>query len=616
MTQKLRPEMQNLLSKNRRAQSAYLSPRTWNKWKGKHTHLVKFTADEAVQVDDTASYSGAQNSKAEIDVTNLIAPPTDHRVGGKSEHKPSLQSSRSPIAVADGVLIMKPGRRRGLKHVPAYKLAKQIDAEQSVKAKAEIDDIPTKEFLLSLVGQYQGNSFTDQLPLLELPDLRQLDRLTVGPSFTVTDEVHWPTREYTWPTTGRNTIARQSLEKALSDRSRSSTEIYELYRSLPAPRVPYLHWKTRGELLRRLGIMEKKDTHSMMRFMSVVDDHKACGAPIGTWVWNLALSFAARHVWKVSDVQVHQALELWREMEQKANVTSNVATFNILFDAATKAGMFRLADMIHQEMEARSIPFNRYHHVSLIHYRGIQGDGDGVRAAYTQLVKSDELVDNVVLNCLITAFFKCGEPDSADLVYSRMRTMHEKKLHKLLPARDFHQRRSRRIGLYMRQTRAKEDLDSDQLKRLQKQSIVAPDAKTYSIMIKHFAEVAGDYMRCTQLLEERQLYNVPLRGEVFLSILYAFERFGDRRYSRWTLERLEEVWTALLEAVEHATDGIFLGKWHIVVAMRAFAKAKAPERAFSAYEEAKPLWRDPTSEDLQHVMDVLKDIEDQVPKTS
>ena len=190
-----------------------------------------------------------------------------------------------------------------------------------------------------------------------------------------------------------------------------------------------------------LGIVERKDEHSMLRYLSVVDDMKSTAIPLTTGEWTSAISFASRYVARSTEVEVESALHMWREMEHIAGVKGTDGTFNVLFDVACKAGKFTLAEMIYKEMHARGFEFNRFHHVSQIHYYGLKGDGDGARAAYKTLVEAGEIVDTVVLNAMISALITAHEPNAAENIYERMKKIHLESSGSALQPRNYKSRR-------------------------------------------------------------------------------------------------------------------------------------------------------------------------------
>jgi pentatricopeptide repeat protein len=466
-------------------------------------------------------------------------------------------------------------------------------------------ELSTKEELLALVDQYDTRSFTDQLPLLELPNLRQPEE---GPHLTVSDKPEdclWPPQRYKWPAQGEEEMAVERLEEALKDINIRPEDSYKLYRALPAPRIPYLDADTRHKLLHNLGVVERKDEEGMLRYMSVVDDMKAIGIPLTTSEWNCATSFAGRYVRKTTDVEVESGLRSWKEMEHVAGVRGNSATFNILFDLATKAGKFTLAEKIYEEMAKRGHSFNRFHHVSLIHYYGLRADADGVRKAYKALIEAGEIVDTVVLNCVISSLFRAYEPQAAENVYERMKRVHGSRIGAELPSRDFRKRREVTKALIKMARHAKRD--PAQHKHFQDQSVIAPDVQTYRILLQYLAIHAGDLQKAVKYLDEMRWFKVPLNGSIFLALFKGFERHGGIRYSHWTRDRLESVWRAYLQAIDNQYEGLYIGKWIVVWVLKAFAKCSNKERTVEVWEKLKDKWK-PHDEELQLATKVLRSL--------
>lgn len=243
------------------------------------------------------------------------------------------------------------------------------DSQQVLADDVEPESNRTREELLGLVDQYSGDSYTDQLPLLELPKLYQPSD---GPHLTVSDnpEDEWPPPDYAWPADEETKKKLDDLWKGLKDYSNTPEYIFELYRALPEPRAPYLSAKTRHKMLHHLAVVERKDEVSMLRYMSILDDVKQAAIPLSVSEWTSALSFVSRYVAISTEVEVEAALTLWREMEHVAGVKGTAATFNTLFDVSCKAGKFTLAEMIFKEMERRGLEWTRYHHTSMIFYYG------------------------------------------------------------------------------------------------------------------------------------------------------------------------------------------------------------------------------------------------------
>ena len=483
------------------------------------------------------------------------------------------------------------------KHTSAYPAEEERAVKQPV-----LEPNRTKEELMALVDQYGGESFTDQLPLplLEPPSRYQPSD---GPHLIVSDKIQdeWPPPHYAWPATEETQAKLNVLDEALKDFSKDPEEIFLLYRGLPAPRVPYLESKARHRLLHHLAVVERKNERSMLRYLSVVDDMKGTAIPLSTSEWNSALSFASRYVARSTEVEVESALHMWREMEHVAGVKSSDATFNVLFDVACKSGKFVLAEMIYKEMQARGFEFTRYHHVSQIHYYGLKGDGDGARAAYKVLVDAGEIVDTVVLNAMISALITAGEASAAESIYERMKRIHINTSGSVLPPRDYKARREINMVLMKMAKIAK--VNTSKREEFQRKSIVAPDLQTFRILVNYFAARAGELDKAAKLLDEMKWFEIPVHGALFLALLKGFATHGGIRYTHWTEDRLDNVWKALMAAVDNDAIDLHMSKWMVTWALRAFAKCSGKARAVDIWEQIKQKW-DPKEDDLDFVMAV------------
>jgi pentatricopeptide repeat protein len=514
---------------------------------------------------------------------------------GKCKEHTSKQSS---LHSSQGI------QRLGIQHRVSYSFTRRRPIHTAVQT---VTRPTTREELLALVDQYDIDSYSaDHAPLQEPSSP---ERLVTGPRFGVSDETgdyNWPSRRFQWPPRCKEERrAIETLQAALEDNGSDPQDLYRFYRALPAPRVPYLTAATRHKLLYRLGVLERKDEPAMLRYMSVIDDMQATGIPLTVYEWNCATSFAGRYVVRTTEVEVEAALRLWREMEHVSGIRANSATFNILFDTATKAGKFELAEMMYREMERRGYTFNRFHHVSLIHHYGLRGDGEGVRKAYKALVEAGEIVDTVVLNCTISSLIRAYEPEAAQQVYERMKKFHEEGRTISLPPRDY--RRKREVTRALMRMSKLGRTDPTKLATFQRNTSIAPDIQTYRILIQYLSAHYGDLQKVASLLDEMRWYKVPLHGSIFLSLLKGFAIHGGILYSHWTSERLESVWKAYLHAVDQQVEGVYIGKWMVCWALKAFSKCFGKARTIEVWEEIKEKWK-PENDDLIVVTNVLRSL--------
>lgn len=427
-----------------------------------------------------------------------------------------------------------------------------------------------------------------------------------SPVFEKTETVH----EKTAPTLQENrTIGERLTAERLAnllDRNDSThQEIMTAYSALPFPGVLYLPDEKRRLLLHRISLVERKNKENMFRYLSIVDDMKAADLPMSESEWNSAISFIGRCFSRVGASEVEAALQTWKEMEQKAQVRSGNVTFNILFDIAAKAGKFVLAEMILKEMEARNLPLNRFARVGIIYYHGLKADGDGIRKSYKAFVDAGEIVDTVVMNCVIASLVRAGEPSAADQVYERMKRMYALKSGIRPPTQN--RKYGRELGRILDTASRVFRSDPERLRQLQDEQFLCPNLQTYSIFIEHYVSESGELSRVAALLDEMQDLGVPMDGRIFVKLFKGFTLHGGVRYSSWTKARLESVWQSLLKVLDERVDNVQVGKWMVVWAVRAFEKCCGRERSLQIWEELRTRWKAKDDEEGP-VYTLLRDI--------
>ncbi|KAI1780397.1 hypothetical protein F4818DRAFT_395564 [Hypoxylon cercidicola] len=458
----------------------------------------------------------------------------------------------------------------------------------------------SKQELLEVVDQYDDTSVEEHLEFLRDPYLRRYAPAD-GPNVVVSnseDDVNLQSVNY-----GQTMEVRQLQEAVLLKLRRPAAidldTVFDLYLSLPEPRVLHITARLRHQLLAVLGMVQRKDSKSMLRYFSVVTDVKNSGFPLTVREWNTAMSFASRYVGTSTVVELEAALHLWREMEQVSGVKASAVTFNILFDVASKAGKLSLAEMIYQEMTTRGFPFNRYHHVSLIHYFGLKHDSSGVRAAYKEMVQAGEVIDSTVLNCVISGFLRCGEEESAERVYEKMKE--PTRATTVLPDRNYTMQKNitKVLMMFAKVGKRHPDLRSN----FQKTALISPDLQTYRLLINHYGRKLGDIAKVAQFLDEMKLYNIPLHGAIFLALFKAFGKHGGAG-SNWSAQRLDSVWDAFLDAIDDETEELYINTWMAMAILRAFSIHSSRDQILDIYGQLKSRWSlDPASS--QFMVDFL-----------
>lgn len=382
--------------------------------------------------------------------------------------------------------------------------------------------------------------------------------------------------------------------------------VWELYKRLPEPRMPYLHADIRHSFMKALG-REDRNYKSFLRYTAAVEDVQRSGLRLTRFEWNIALSFAARHVGHSTETESTETLRQWKKMEVDAGVKGNEVTFNILFDVASKAGNFVLAEMLYKEMEKRGFRYNRYHHVSLIHFFGLKMDSDGIRAAYKEMVEAGEMVDTVVLNCVVAGFLRCGEEYAAERVYERMKAAHERAQE--MPYRNYMNGSviSKVLMMFAKLSKdsAKgsegDDADNGALRRhFQKHAPIVPDIQTYRILLNHYAVRLAALDKVALFLDDMKWFKVPLHGAIFLALFKGFALHGGTG-SQWSPRRLDKVWTAFRAALEENANGLYVDVWMAMWLLRAFRRCHTEDEMWKVWAELRPRCElDFEPEDIPH----------------
>ncbi|KAF2210324.1 hypothetical protein CERZMDRAFT_16949, partial [Cercospora zeae-maydis SCOH1-5] len=306
--------------------------------------------------------------------------------------------------------------------------------------------------------------------------------------------------------------------------------------------------------LQHLGFVEQwQDMHAMRRYFQLLDDCVDVGVPLNKNNWTTAISFAGRWVTRTTSSEVQAAIETWMRMEEQGHSADHV-TLNVLFDVAVKAGRFALADTIYTEIKARDLPLDRYFRGSLIYFGGMKRNGDEVRRAFREFVEAGEIVDTTLMNSVIVSLLRAGEAPAAEQVFSKMKRLTEEKMGGPM-IEEWQERKELRSELNVAARHLRDESEShgssffgasfstfDRREQVQKITPVAPDALTYTILLKYHSIVSGDADRVWELLNEMGERGLQPDARGLVPILKGFCVHSGYALSGWTHDRLEEFW--------------------------------------------------------------------------
>lgn len=482
---------------------------------------------------------------------------------------------------------------RGYSHFASALAAAPSAASSQRSRPATYDSLAGRESLLAAVDENDPGTVEEHLELVRDPYLRRYPEPD-GPNLRISDkpqDAFYPSQDEAVRGDPKVQEITEKMRLALSMRLRqparvSLRSICRLYYALPEPRMLNLPARVRQRFLKALGTPKVRDSRSMLRYFSIIGEIKQCGLTLRRREWNSALAFASQYVGRTSSAEAESVLQLWNEMEKVGGAKSNDVTFNILFDAAAKSGNFRLAERIHDEMESRGFRFNRYHHVSLIHFFGLKRDGDGVRAAYKEMVDSGEIIDTVVFNCLIASFIRAGDEAAALRVYDHMKGASLKST--ITPRADGYANKKMTEVLMMFAQVGREH--PSMRSSLQGLASVAPDFQTYRILLDHFAWRRGNMNKVTQFLDEMKWFPVDFHGSIFLILFKAFAKHGGPRSSSWTEIQLQNVSSSLLHALDQQSSTLYIDTWLVGWGLKAFMKCAGRTAVLEFWEQMRSRW--------------------------
>ncbi|KAJ6002682.1 hypothetical protein N7451_005229 [Penicillium sp. IBT 35674x] len=355
------------------------------------------------------------------------------------------------------------------------------------------------------------------------------------------------------------------LVEALPSQEQATTQyLFRLYRDLPEPGVAHLSKASRGRLLRRLASPPNRRWADARRYLALVDDMNTAGLPMSRSLWSTAIHMAGRsNNGRVSKRRLVHAIGLWQQMEHVAGIQADDVVFNILFDVAIKANQFIVADRLEDEMRKREIRFSRSGLVSKIFSCGMRKDLEGIRGTFDYFVQSGELVDTVVLNCVMASFLRAGDVETAEQLYGRMlnaQVQHKKGSSSsgtspetspsLSPEFTFYRAKTRELGRLLKKSKALKKSLPAYHRALQDSLPMTPDTRTFYIWLQFCTRVTGDLDMFMNVLRDMEnTFSVPPRHLIYLYLFEGFGLHGRRRKNWWTAEKLRLTWLSFIQAV-------------------------------------------------------------------
>lgn len=355
----------------------------------------------------------------------------------------------------------------------------------------------------------------------------------------------------------------QDFLTALRDKTKSIQYLFMLYRRIPGTGVQKLSNRSRAIFLRRLGAPAQRRRVDARRYVAVLDDMAAADIPMTRSHWTTAIHLVGRGTagGRVSPRELEQAIGVWRRMEHMAGLKADRVVFNVLFDIALRAEQYTVVERLLAEMRSRGLDLDRFGRVSYIVYKGELGDVDGLHQAFDDFVASGEIVDTVVMNCLITAFMRAGDFHAAERIYLHMmdarkaigqRSKVDSLFQPSLTAEfSIYRTQTKTLGRHLQRTSGVSYNISPSLHdRARRQSYpLTPDMRTFHVMLSYYTRIAGDLNGVMSILKDmKATVRATPNGLVYFLIFDGFARFGGWK-EQWSAENLREAWKACFELI-------------------------------------------------------------------
>lgn len=202
------------------------------------------------------------------------------------------------------------------------------------------------------------------------------------------------------------------------------------------------------------------------------------------------------------------------------------------------------------------------------------------------MVEAGEIIDNVVLNCVISGLLRCGEESSAERLYGKMKAS-PMRISPMPESNYFANKVVTKVLMMFAKVGKRHPKMVSTFQALARTS---PDLQTYRLLVSHHAEKTGDIHKVAQLLNEMNWFAIPVHGAIFLSLFKGFDQHGGYSGSDWTEQRLEGVFQSLIQAIDEGTEGLTLERWLVTKALAAFAKCSTEDRVLYAYAALRARW--------------------------
>jgi hypothetical protein len=383
-------------------------------------------------------------------------------------------------------------------------------------------------------------------------------------------------------------------------------DVYDKYMELSHPRPCRVQYDLLVQVVNHLSVRDKerKDPGFASQYLTIINDMLLSGIEVKRFMWDTAMHYIANDAAFITDHEVDSILALWRKMEHSTNTRANHITISIMYLSAVKAGQYALADRMWRELQSRQLKLDRVTRVIQIYAFGHRKDSRRVRKCFLDLVDAGELVDIVVINCVMSALINAGEGAAAEEVFSRIKTLYRSKFNS--PSYPNNWREARRVRKLM-----VDGLKMGELSRREAQELspIAPNETTFRILIKYHCSIRKDFNRAMKLLDEMAKVDVQPSIPIFNLLFNNFTQPYVGGSSGGTADDLNRLWARFQEVVtqdpKHALQHKAMDDRLALTIIEAFARRVSKEAASDVWEMISKQWY-PTDDTIIKVGEILQ----------
>jgi hypothetical protein len=396
------------------------------------------------------------------------------------------------------------------------------------------------------------------------------------------------------------------LERMVKNPLTPYKDVYFKYMELSHPRPHRIQYELLVQVVNHLSIRdrEQKDPGFASKYLTIINDMLQSEMDVKRFMWDTAMHYISNDAAFITDYEVDSVLALWHKMELSSDTKANHITISIMYLSAVKAGQYALADRLWRELLTRNLKIDRVTRVIQIYAFGHRKDSRRVRKSFLDLVDAGELVDIVVINCVISALVHAGEGAAAEEVFSRVKSLYRSKFHS--PSYPNNWREARRVRKLMANGHNMGELSRREAQEL---SPIAPNETTYRILIRYHIAIRNDFSRAMALLEEMTQADIQPSIPIFNLLFSNFAKPYSGGSSGGNADDLKRLWTRFQEAVTKDPKGGLYQKAMddrlAITIIEAFARRVSKDAAREVWGTISMLWY-PADETAVRVGEILE----------